>query len=91
MKPIDVLTELALKALTAIDANRSLSDTGGLTGRVRLKQSDVLVVGFEYRNRRHHRADGQSTHRTLSAIFYNSIFIKADLESPSKIIKSDRR
>ncbi len=60
-----MLTELELKALTAVDANRSLSDTGGLTGRVRLKQSGVIVVGFEYRYRRQHRADGQSTHRTI--------------------------
>ena len=60
-----MLTELELKALTAADDKRSLSDNGGLTGRVRLKQSGALVVGFEYRYRRQHRADGQSTHRTI--------------------------
>lgn len=60
-----MLTELELKALTAVDANRSLSDSGGLTGRVRLKKSGALVVGFEYRYRRQHRADKQSTHRTI--------------------------
>ncbi len=60
-----MLTELELKVLTAVDANRSLSDTGGLTGRVRVKQSGAIVVGFEYRYRRKHRADKQSTHRTI--------------------------
>jgi integrase len=54
-----------LKALTAADEKRSLSDTGGLTGKVRLKQSGVVVVGFEYRYRRKHRAEEQSTHRTI--------------------------
>jgi integrase len=60
-----MLTELELKALTAADEKRSLSDTGGLTGKVRVKQSGAVVVGFEYRYRRKHRADKQSTHRTI--------------------------
>ncbi|CAN1493384.1 hypothetical protein MCEGE14_00274 [Burkholderiaceae bacterium] len=60
-----MLTELEVKALTAADEKRSLSDTGGLTGKVRLKQSGVVVVGFEYRYRRKHRAEEQSTHRTI--------------------------
>jgi integrase len=65
VKRIVMLTDLELKALTAADARRSLSDTGGLTGKVRVKQSGAVVVGFEYRYRRQHRSEGQSTHRTI--------------------------
>jgi integrase len=61
-----MLTELQLKALRLSDKNKLLPDTGGLTGKVRARQSGAIVVGFEYRYRRKRPSEGQSTHRTIA-------------------------